>query len=214
MNKNLDVNTLVLAKNKDIADEIRACFKNKKILALNLMSSPGSGKTQLLENTIRGSKLKIAVVEGDLETNKDAIRIKNAGAVAHQITTGQSCHLDAIMVKKAIEAMQLDDREIVFIENVGNLVCPASYDVGAHINVVLLSTPEGSDKVSKYPVMFRRADVLVISKIDLIEHFNFSVTEVEESLKALNPKAKIIFTSKDNAEEWIAFLESELAHVS
>jgi hydrogenase nickel incorporation protein HypB len=149
----------------------REHFDRHNVLAVNLMSSPGAGKTALLEATIEalGSEMQIAVVEGDLETENDANRIRQKGVPAIQISTGSACHLDAHMVHDALHELELDDVDIVFIENVGNLVCPASFDLGQHCNVALLSTPEGDDKPAKYPVMFRTADLVLITKADLLE---------------------------------------------
>ncbi|MDJ0905661.1 MAG: hydrogenase nickel incorporation protein HypB [Woeseiaceae bacterium] len=149
----------------------REHFQRHNVLAINLMSSPGAGKTALLEATIEalGGDLRIAVVEGDLETENDAERIRAKGVPAIQITTGSACHLDAHMVHDALHELELDDVDVLFIENVGNLVCPASFDLGQHINVALLSTPEGDDKPAKYPVMFRAADLVLVTKSDLLE---------------------------------------------
>ena len=149
----------------------REHFERHNVLAINLMSSPGAGKTALLEATIEalGEDVRVAVVEGDLETENDAERIRAKGVPAIQISTGSACHLDAHMVHTALHDLELDDIDVVFIENVGNLVCPASFDLGQHINVALLSTPEGDDKPAKYPVMFRAADLVLITKSDLLE---------------------------------------------
>lgn len=208
-----DVMSKILVKNDDEAEHIRAHFNEKGIFCVNLMSSPGAGKTTLLEATIKSAKFNIAVVEGDLETNNDANRIIKAGAKAHQITTGQSCHLDAFMVHEGLHHLDLNGVNLTFIENVGNLVCPASYDVGAHINAVLLSTPEGSDKVAKYPVMFRAADVVIITKISLIKHFDFDIKAVMNDVKKLNPKADIIAldsVSGENLDKWINYLAMKM----
>ena len=208
--KTIDVITKILSANDAEAAHIREHFDEDGILCINLMSSPGSGKTTLLEATIKSGKFNIGVIEGDLETNRDADRVIKAGAKAHQITTGQSCHLDAFMVHEGLHHLDTTGLDLIFIENVGNLVCPASYDVGAHANVVLLSVTEGSDKVAKYPVMFRAADLVVVTKHSLIEHFDFSVSEVEKEVKKLNPKAAVIaLDSKTGAglEKWLKFLE-------
>ena len=199
-----------MSKNDEQAKNNRAWLDENKILCLNLMSSPGSGKTTLLETTIKSGKFKIGVVEGDLETNKDADRIVKAGAEAHQITTGQSCHLDAFMVHEGLHHLPLENLDLVFVENVGNLVCPASYDVGSHLNVVLLSTPEGSDKVAKYPVMFRAADLVVITKISLGKYFDFNIQNVIDDVHKLNPKADVIAldsVSGEGVEKWLKYLE-------
>ena len=160
----------LLDANDHQAAHNREHFARHNALAINLMSSPGAGKTALLEASIDalGADLRIAVIEGDLETENDAERIRKKGVPAVQISTGSACHLDAHMVHTALHELDLDDVDVVFIENVGNLVCPASFDLGQHANVALLSTPEGHDKPSKYPVMFRSADLVVISKADLL----------------------------------------------
>ncbi|NLY04102.1 MAG: hydrogenase nickel incorporation protein HypB [Campylobacter sp.] len=211
--KTVEVVTKILSENDHEAAHNRAHLDEKNILCINLMSSPGAGKTTLLEATIKSALFKIGVVEGDLETNRDADRIVAAGAPAHQITTGQTCHLDAFMVHKALHALPLDDLELVFIENVGNLVCPASYDVGAHLNVVLLSTPEGSDKISKYPVMFRTADLVVITKGAAREMFNFDSQEAINALRKLNPRSDIIeldSLSGEGLDKWLNYLKFKL----
>ncbi len=161
----------LLDANDHEAAHNREHFERHGVTAINLMSSPGAGKTSLLEATIDtlGNEFRIAVVEGDLETENDAERIRGKGATAIQISTGNACHLDAHMVHAALHDLDLDDIDLLFIENVGNLVCPASFDLGQKRNVALLSTPEGDDKPAKYPVMFRAADLVVISKSDLLE---------------------------------------------
>ena len=208
--KTIEVITKILSENDAEAAHIREHFDEAGILCINLMSSPGSGKTTLLEATIKSGKFNIGVIEGDLETNRDADRVVKAGAKAHQITTGQACHLDAFMVHEGLHHLGTDGLDLIFIENVGNLVCPASYDVGAHANVVLLSVTEGSDKVAKYPVMFRAADLVVVTKHSLIEHFDFSVDEVIKEVRKLNPKASVIALDSKTGEgvdKWLKFLE-------
>ncbi len=208
--KTIDVIEKILCENDKEAAHNRAHFDEKKILCVNLMSSPGAGKTTLLEATIKAAKFKIGVIEGDLETNQDADRIVKAGAKAHQISTGQTCHLDAFMVHEGLHHLPLNELDLVFIENVGNLVCPASYDVGSHFNVVLLSVPEGDDKVSKYPVMFRAADVLLITKASLAPHFDFDIERVKNDARKLNPKVDIfVIDSKtgEGIDKWISYLE-------
>lgn len=160
----------LLHANDEQATHNREHFREHGVLAVNLMSSPGAGKTSLLEATIDhiGNEFRIAVIEGDLETENDAHRIRKKDVPAIQITTGSACHLDAHMVHTALHDLALEALDIVFIENVGNLVCPASFDLGQHANVALLSTPEGDDKPAKYPVMFRSADLVILSKCDLL----------------------------------------------
>lgn len=209
--KTLEVLSKILSKNDHEAEHNRGHFNAEKVLCINLMSSPGSGKTTLLESTLKALKneMKISVIEGDLEGENDAKRVREAGAQAFQITTGQSCHLDAFMVHKALHHLNLKECDLLFIENVGNLVCPASYDLGQHLNVVLLSVTEGSDKPQKYPVMFKKADLVIISKADLAHHFDFDVEEASRECKKLNPKVDIlILDSKTgkNLELWYQYL--------
>ena len=210
--KTVEVITKILDANDKQAESNRKHFDQYGIFAINLMSSPGAGKTTLLEKTIEmlNNELKIGVIEGDLETNRDAERIKAKGVPAYQITTGQACHLDAFMVHEGIHHMPLEELDIVFVENVGNLVCPASYDIGTHMNVVLLSVPEGDDKPAKYPVMFRAADLMLITKIDLLPYFDFSVEKAVEEARKLNPKMDIIQISTktgEGMEKWINYIK-------
>jgi hydrogenase nickel incorporation protein HypB len=208
--KTVTILTDIMEKNNHEADHIREHLKEKSVLAINMMSSPGSGKTSLLEKTAEILGKKMAVLEGDLETNKDADRIKAKGVSAYQITTGQSCHLDAFMVHHGLHHLPDEPVDYLFIENVGNLVCPASYDIGTHLNVVLISTPEGDDKVAKYPVMFKNAHCVIISKMDLIEHFEFSTENVVNDVRKLNQKAEILEVStKDegSVNRWIEYLK-------
>lgn len=210
--KTIEVIGKILSKNDAQAQHNREHFNENRVLCLNLMSSPGSGKTTLLEATIKAFKGKfgISVIEGDLETENDAKIVREAGANAYQITTGQSCHLDAFMVHNALHHLNLGDTDLLFIENVGNLVCPASYDLGEHLNVVLLSVTEGDDKPAKYPVMFRKADLVIISKADLAAHFDFDTEKATKECKKLNPKVDIIVLdakSGTNLELWLKFLQ-------
>ncbi len=210
--KTVEVITKILDANDRQAESNRAHFDQYGILAVNLMSSPGAGKTTLLEKTIEmlNDELKIGVIEGDLETNRDAERIKQKGVPAYQITTGQAGHLDAFMVHEGIHHMPLKELDVVFVENVGNLVCPASYDIGTHLNVVLLSVPEGDDKPAKYPVMFKSADLLLITKIDLLPYFDFNIEKAVEETRKLNPKIDVITLSTKTGEgidKWINFLK-------
>ncbi|GAB6065723.1 hydrogenase nickel incorporation protein HypB [Aquifex pyrophilus] len=213
--KTLEVLTKILDANDKQAQSNRKHFEEHGILAVNLMSSPGAGKTTLLEKTIEllSGELKIGVIEGDLETNRDAERIKRKGAPAYQITTGQACHLDAFMVHEGIHHLPLEELDIVFIENVGNLVCPASYDVGAHLNVVLLSTTEGEDKPEKYPVMFKNSELTLITKVDLLPYMDFNVDYAIESAKRVNPKIDVLKVSAKTGEGldlWLDYLRFKL----
>ena len=198
--KTLSVIHKILDKNDVEAAHNRAHFEAQNVTAFNLMSSPGSGKTTLLEHLHQHTDLKYAVIEGDLETSRDADRLKAHGIDAYQIQTGSACHLDAFMVHGALHHVDLKNLDICFVENVGNLVCPASYDVGTHKNIVLVSVPEGDDKIEKYPVMFRRADVVLITKCDLLPYFDFSIEEAKAQLKKLNPNIEVItLSTKDEA---------------
>lgn len=190
----------ILSKNNKMADEIRAEFDKHKITCFNMMSSPGSGKTTTLENLADTLPYKFAVIEGDLETSKDAMRIRDKGIWSFQLQTGRACHLDAGMVKHAIVHFPFDEVEVAFIENVGNLVCPASYDVGAHYNMVFVSVPEGDDKIEKYPVMFRKADIIIITKTDMIDYFDFDINRAIESAKKLKPDVPVVLLNNKTKE--------------
>ena len=209
----------LLDANDHQAGHNREHFARHQVLAVNLMSSPGAGKTALLEATVDalGGELRIAVIEGDLETENDAERIRQKGVPAVQISTGSACHLDAHMVHSALHDLDLDDVDIVFIENVGNLVCPASFDLGQHLNVTLLSTPEGHDKPAKYPVMFRAADLVLLSKSDLLPVLeDFDPAYAENCLRQLANTAPMIAVSARKGagmEDWLAWLHAQLADV-
>ena len=210
--KSVEVISKILSKNDEQAMHNKAHFNELGVLCINLMSSPGSGKTTLLESTIKAlkDKFKIAVIEGDLETENDALRVQKAGAKAFQITTGQSCHLDAFMVHKGLHHLDLKECDFLFIENVGNLVCPASYDLGQHLNVVLLSVTEGDDKPAKYPVMFKKADLVIISKADFASLFDFDIQKAKAECKKLNPKADfLVLDAKNgtNLNTWFEYLK-------
>lgn len=208
----------LLHENDHQAMHNRHHFDQHKTLTINLMSSPGSGKTALLEATIDalGGNLKIGVIEGDLETENDADRIRQKGVPAHQISTGSACHLDAHMVHDALHQLSLDEIDILFIENVGNLVCPASFDLGHHRNITLLSVTEGDDKPAKYPVIFRAADLMLLTKTDLLPYLEeFRPERAEQYLRQLsNPAEMLQLSAKTGAglEPWISWLERELEH--
>jgi len=209
----------LLHENDHIALHNREHFNAHDVVTINLMSSPGAGKTALLEATIQalGDELRIAVIEGDLETENDAERIRRHGVTAIQITTGSACHLDAHMVHDAVHQLDLSDFDIVFIENVGNLVCPASFDLGQHKNIVLLSIPEGDDKPAKYPVMFRAADMVMLSKADLLPILDdFSPARAEANLRNLASVApQILVSAKSGAglENWLQWLRDTVQQV-
>ena len=207
----------LLSANNEVAAHNREHFDRHGVLALNLMSAPGSGKTLLLEATIEALKheFRIGVIEGDLETENDAARIRAKGVPAVQITTGSACHLDAHMVHDALHHMPPADIDILFIENVGNLVCPASFDLGQHRNITLLSTTEGDDKPAKYPVMFRAADLVLLTKTDLLPVLDdFDPARAELCLRQLANPAPMLHLSakkKDGLDAWFDWLRHELA---
>ncbi len=207
----------LLDANDHQAAHNREHFARNGVLAVNLMSSPGAGKTALLETTIDalGSDLKVAVIEGDLETENDADRIRRKGVPAVQISTGSACHLDAHMVHSALHELDLDGVDVVFIENVGNLVCPASFDLGQHVNVALLSTPEGHDKPAKYPVMFRGAELVIISKADLLPVLDdFDPAYATNCLRQLANTAPVLEVSaktEAGIDAWLEWLHAQRA---
>ena len=208
--ESVEVITAILDANDRVAAHNRAHFDAQGVLAVNLMSSPGSGKTALLEATIRalGGELKVAVIEGDLATENDAARIRACGVPAVQITTGNACHLDAQMVHDALHELPLAGLDVLFVENVGNLVCPASFDLGVHRNVTLLSVTEGDDKPAKYPVMFRAGDLTLITKVDLLPHLeDFSVARARESLRQVGYTGGVLEVSKRGGDGLVAWLD-------
>lgn len=190
----ITLETAVLAKNDKMATRNRGWFEGRGVLALNLVSSPGAGKTALLERTIRelGGELDICVVEGDQMTTNDAERIRNAGARAVQINTGSGCHLEADMISRAIDALNPASGAVMFIENVGNLVCPAMFDLGERMKVAVISTTEGEDKPLKYPHMFQAAELVIINKMDLVEYVEFDQEKCLANIITVNPSAKVI----------------------
>lgn len=206
----------LMSENDHVAAHNREHFDKNNVLAINLMSSPGSGKTALLESTIQQLKkqFRLAVIEGDLETENDAERIRKQGIPAIQITTGSACHLDAHMVHDAVHNLSLKDLDIVFIENVGNLVCPASFDLGQHLNVTLLSVTEGDDKPAKYPVMFRAADLMLLTKTDLLDVLDdFDTTKAEQNLRQLASLAPVFELSArrgDGLSSWVTWLKQQV----
>ncbi len=181
----------MLAKNDELADANRAWMRDRGICAVNLMSSPGAGKTSLLERTIKESGgRRIGVIEGDQETHYDAERIRAAGARAVQINTGSGCHLDATMVRRGLDTLAPDEGDLVVLENVGNLVCPALFDLGETKKVVIISVTEGDDKPLKYPHMFAAADLVVVNKTDLLPYVDFDVARCEKDARSLQPQVE------------------------
>ncbi len=204
--------TDVLTNNNKAAEYNRELFTSTKTLVINLMSSPGAGKTTLLEVTVRelSGKYKIAVIEGDLATERDADRIRAMGAKAVQINTHGGCHLDARMIAATLSEFDLDEVDILFIENVGNLVCPSGYDLGQQHKVAVLSVPEGNDKIAKYPQMFMRTELVLLNKIDLLPYLDFNVDEARRDLSEINPQSSLLPLSartQEGLHEWFSWIE-------
>ena len=216
-NTTISLEQNILAKNDLIAAQNRGWFKGRNILALNLMSSPGSGKTTLLTRTINDlkNKLTISVIEGDQETINDAKKIEETGCKVVQINTGTGCHLDALMVEKGLEQLNPNLDSVVMIENVGNLVCPALFDLGEQAKVAILSITEGEDKPIKYPHIFRASNVMIITKIDLLPYVQFDVVKCIEYAREVNPNIQIFQLSALTGEglnDWYQWLAMEINH--
>ena len=204
----------ILEANQRIADENRQAFDEKGLLVINLMSSPGAGKTTLLEKTIHllQKEYKVGVVEGDIQSTYDAERIGKTGAPVVQINTGGACHLDSNMVREALKTLKLGNLNLLFIENVGNLVCPAEFQLGEHFKAMILSVAEGDDKPLKYPLMFQESRVLLINKIDLLPFCDCNVNLMEERARAINSSLQIFRVScrtGEGLEDWIGWLREE-----
>ena len=210
----VEVRQNVLKHNDVLARALRARFEAADVLVVSLVSSPGSGKTAFLEKTLTllNEKHRVAALVGDLATDNDALRLARSNAPVKQIVTGTVCHLEAAMVEKALEDWQLEELDFLFIENVGNLVCPSSYDLGEALRLVLMSTTEGEDKPLKYPTIFNTADVSVITKIDIADAVEFDFEKARESIQAVRPGIRIFeVSSKTGAgmDEWLEFLHSK-----
>lgn len=211
----IEIKQSVFKNNDEQAEKLRGELKSKGVFLLNLMSSPGSGKTTTLKATINAlkDKLKIGVMEADIDSDVDAIKIAETGVKSIQLHTGGMCHLDAAMTKQGVEALGIDGVELAILENVGNLVCPAEFDTGAVKNVMILSVPEGDDKPLKYPLMFKVSDVVLINKIDVLPYFDFDVEKCKECIKHRNPNAKIFLIcakTGEGIEEWATWLNDEV----
>lgn len=201
----------ILEQNDQVAEELKSLFAEKNILVLNLMSSPGAGKTTLLEHTLHAlnEEFGIGVIEGDLQTSNDAERVAATGAQTIQINTDGGCHLSSNMVKKAVEQLDLDRLDILFIENVGNLVCPAEFNLGEDLKVTLLSVTEGDDKPEKYPYMFALSKVVLLNKVDLLPYVDFSLERAEHFARAVNKETQVFSLScreGDGLDEWYEWL--------
>ncbi|HKA28894.1 MAG TPA: hydrogenase nickel incorporation protein HypB [Candidatus Binatia bacterium] len=208
----VEVHARLLERNDEVAAHNREHFRRRDVVAINVMGSPGAGKTALLEATarrLRGSR-QLAALAGDLATERDAVRLRTAGIASSAITTGQACHLDAAMVHHALHEQSWPRADYLFIENVGNLVCPAIYDLGQEMNVVALSVTEGEDKPLKYPVMFRHADLVVLTKTDLLAVLDFDSAALADALARVMPRPRLIAVSArtgDGIDAWVAWLE-------
>ena len=214
--KTISIEEDILAKNNRLAAGNRAQFAKQGIFTLNLVSSPGSGKTTLLERTLTDLKdeISFAVLEGDQQTTNDADRIAATGVPVHQINTGAGCHLDAHMVGHGVEHFDLDSVQMLMIENVGNLVCPASFDLGEDFKVSLLSVTEGEDKPLKYPQMFRASEIMLINKLDLLPHLRFDIAKCREYAEQVHPGIKIFEIScysGEGLDQWYAWLKEQVA---
>ncbi len=211
----VNMETHLLGANEILAKRNRNLFNDNNLLVINLMSSPGSGKTTLLERSIEKleGQIRLGVIEGDLYTDQDAQRIENKGVEVIQINTEGACHLDAGMVGKAFNQLPVGDLDMIFIENVGNLVCPAEFDLGEDFTAVVLSTTEGNDKVRKYPLIFRQARVVLLNKIDLLPYTDFNLDRFREDLDQINPSATVFMVSGrtgEGIENWIQWLIKEV----
>jgi hydrogenase nickel incorporation protein HypB len=211
----IEIKEDILSDNKNLADEIRDMLRGHNVFMLNLMASPGGGKTSLIVNTIRSMKdtCRIGVIEGDIDSVVDAEKVVQEGIPAVQLKTGGFCHLDATMIKMALDVMDLKNLDLVIIENIGNLVCPAEFDTGAHKNAMILSVPEGDDKPLKYPMIFSVCDILVVNKIDYLGIADFDMAAMKERVIALNPGITIIEAScktGEGMEKWTRWLADEM----
>jgi hydrogenase nickel incorporation protein HypB len=214
--RTIEVRERVMARNDEIAAGVRDRLHRAGVIALNLVSSPGSGKTTLLERTLDelGEELQIAVVTGDVQTQNDADRLaRRTTRLVQAVVTGGACHLDALQVEAALAALDLERTRLLFIENVGNLVCPASWDLGENAKVVVFSVTEGEDKPLKYPKMFQQSRYGVLSKLDLLPHLRFNVDEAVANARRVNPDIQLFFTSAltgEGMDEWHGFLRQQV----
>lgn len=212
----IEVKQSVLASNDQKANELRSKMKEKGTLLINLMSSPGSGKTTMLRRTIKALKgeLDIAVMEADIDSDVDAAAISEVGAQTIQLHTGGMCHLDAAMCAQGLEGLAAGDADVIFLENVGNLVCPAEFDTGAGVNITILSVPEGDDKPLKYPLMYQVCDLVLVNKTDVMPYFDFNLDALCKNVAMRNPKARVIPISAqtgDGMDAWYQWLRERVA---
>ncbi|MDR1731707.1 MAG: hydrogenase nickel incorporation protein HypB [Synergistaceae bacterium] len=214
MREIVTIQQAVMAADEKYAKRIRQMLKDKKILSVNIIGSPGCGKTTLLEQTAKNAGFSFAVIEGDIETSRDAERLAAAGIEALQINTKGDCHLEAHTIEKALSSLCLDKVEALFVENVGNLVCPAEFDIGEDFKVAVASVPEGADKPVKYPLLFSQAKAVLLTKTDLLPYVKFNKEAFLRDVKSLNPKSPIIelnLTTGEGIDQWTAFLTERLS---
>jgi len=211
----INIKEEILAENRQLAGELRHRLASRGIFLVNLMSSPGAGKTSLIIETLRRLKpdFRMAVIEGDVDSAVDAERVVSEGFHAIQIRTGGSCHLSAAMVEKGLEALSLESLDLLFLENIGNLICPAGNDTGAHLNVAMASIPEGDDKPLKYPLIFRTSDVFLVNKTDAAEYFDFDMEAFRRRIGKLNAEADVFPVSGrtgDGLDAWVSWLRERV----
>jgi len=216
MSQTIPVIEKILSANDRLADENRARIEAAGIFAINIMASPGAGKTSLIEQTVRAlsPRYRIGMVNGDIATSLDADRAAAAGAVAVQINTGGNCHLDAVQIQSALDQLDLESLDLLIVENIGNLICPAEFRLGTHKNVIVASIPEGDDKPHKYPSMYRGADVLVLNKIDLLPYVPFRMEFFSQGVAALNPgvtQFNLSCTTGEGLEAWLGWIEGRVS---
>lgn len=211
----IDIKEEILSENRDLANELRSELQARHVFLVNLMSSPGSGKTSLILRTLSrlGASYRMAVIEGDVDSAVDAERVTREGYPAVQLKTGGSCHLTAAMVERGLRALPLASLDLLLVENIGNLICPAESDTGANLNVALTSVPEGDDKPLKYPMIFQTSDAFVVNKTDVADHFDFDVAEFRRRVKTLNRDAPVFEVSCKTGhgiEEWCGWLQGRI----
>ena len=212
---NIPVMTDILNANNLIAEQNRKLLDEKSIYVVNLLASPGAGKTTFIEETIRRIKndVSVSVIEGDLASDVDALRIEKLGVQVVQINTGKGCHLNAAMIQKSFENLDLEKTHVIFIENVGNLICPAGYKLGENVKILLTSTTEGDDKILKYPPVFQVSNLLIVNKIDLLPYVDYDLEKMKNYFSKINPKARLLPLSSKTGEgfdDWIEWLKHEI----
>ncbi len=211
----IDIKEEILSENRELAKQLRSELESRNVFLVNFMSSPGSGKTSLILRTLSNLRAayRMAVIEGDVDSAVDAERMTKAGFPAVQLKTGGSCHLTAAMVEKSLQALPLESLDLLFLENIGNLICPVDSDTGANLNVALTSVPEGDDKPLKYPKIFQTSDAFLVNKTDVADHFDFDLAEFRRRVRTLNREAPVFEVScktGQGIEEWCAWLRGRI----